>query len=142
MAEFNSSSSDDDLDLESLESTHRRPRIFRERINFSRLPDGNISRFRFNDDVLKSIIDRVHLYLEHPTSRNYALTSRQQVMVALRFLSTGDNFTTIADSHGIHKSTVSRTIHRFVYAVNEHLFNDIVRFDGETEIQTRVQNFF
>ncbi|WAR13278.1 HARB1-like protein [Mya arenaria] len=57
--------------------------------------------------------------LERPTRRNQPLTSRQQIMIALRFYATGIFLQVIGDTFGVDVATVSRTA-RFVFRRHRH----------------------
>ena len=52
--------------------------------------------------------------------------------MALRYLSTGGNFSVIVDAHGIHKSTVSWTVQRVVEAVNDNIYEEFVCFPNDS----------
>lgn len=59
-----------------------------------------------------------------------------------RYLATGDNYRTIADSHGISKSTLSRALHRFVTAVNDHVYPRVVDWPNDPQQLNGIANEF
>lgn len=104
----------------------RRPRLFKPRMNFTLPPSDNQSRFRLTDAHVDHVVERISPFIRHPTNRNFALSPEQQIRLSLRYLSTGDFFRTVGDAHGVHKSTLSRALYRFVRAVNRHLYPELV----------------
>ena len=79
-------------DNSSDDEVRRRERVFKDRINFSH--DGEKEqreRFRGNEDIISFLLDRIGGQLEHGTQRNHALSSRQQLLLCLRYLS-GNGF--------------------------------------------------
>ena len=125
---FSSSDSENDLIYE-----YRRPRRFRERINFvSDRSSDTTERFRLTDDDINFLDERIGSVISHPTQRNRALSSEQQIRLSLRYLSTGSDFRVIGDAHGVHKSAVSRAFHRVVDAVNDVLYDEFVSFPANS----------
>lgn len=120
-----SESSDSDGDF-GFRHRQRRPRTFKSRINFILHPIDARARFRLTNVHINQIIARLGPILQHETDRNHALTPDQQIKLALRYLATGSNFSVVGDSHGVHKSTVSRCVHRVVEAVNNVLYPELV----------------
>lgn len=129
---FDSSSDDEDF-AEPPALVHRHPRVFRQRINFDLHGIDNDCRFRLKDLNIDFLLNQLHPILSHKTKSNMALSSRQQLLVALRFLATGDNLRTIGDAHGIHKSTVSRCVRRVVTAINRIFYFDYVKWPEDEE---------
>lgn len=75
--------------------------------------------------------------LQHRTTRNYALTPREQALVALHWLGNGGQYHGVADMHGPSKATVCRVLKRFVNAVFEGLLPKVIRFpDNPAQIAT------
>lgn len=135
-----SSSSEDELSLASLS---KRKRIFKPRINFDSIyPSDFKQRYRLREEHVDFLNHRIGHLLRHKTRRNYALSPRQQIIVALRHLATGANFTVVADAHGLHKSTVSRCVHRFVKAVVRTLFAEVVDWpEDPRDVRRMVSRF-
>lgn len=131
-----SSSSSDESDRE-VEDIGRRQRQYRPRINFDfdamfRSKDF-IGRFRLNHAQVERIIQDIGHVLEHDSDRNNALTPRQQLLLAFRYLAGAGFMLTIGDSHGPAKSSVSRCVHRVVTAINNFYFNDIVKWPDDID---------
>ncbi|XP_032238952.1 putative nuclease HARBI1 [Nematostella vectensis] len=73
--------------------------------------DKNVkSRFRFNSDSIRYIVDLLSPQLARGTKRNHALSPTLQVLVALRYFASGNFLEVIGDTFGLPKSTVSRCI--------------------------------
>jgi hypothetical protein len=113
----------------------RRPRVFKERINIEHeiYPAECTSRFRLSTVDVDNLVNVLRESLHHPTKRNCALSEKQQVCVALRFLATGAPYSVIADAHGVSKATVSRCVTSVVDGVNTLMFHDLVAFPIEPE---------
>lgn len=111
----------------------RRRRIFKPMINVNFPPSDNRSRFRLTDAHIDQIVQRLAPIIQHETERNFALSPEQQIRFSLRYLATGDHYSTVSDAHGCHKSTLSRTLHRFVEAVNSHIYAEHVDWPNEQD---------
>ena len=118
---MDSDSSDSDNEL-----FQRRQRTFKEIININ-ITDFK-ERFRLTENQSEQLVIRIANHLIHPTRRNHALSPRQQLLVALRFLATGGFYHLIGDAHGPSKSTVCRAVKRVVTAINTVLFDELVRW--------------
>lgn len=129
--QFSSDESDDGE--ENYRPPIRRRRIFKPRSNFVLPPRDNIQRFRLTDAHVDRIVERLTPIISHRTERNFALTAEQQIRLSLRYLSTGDYYRTVSDAHGVHSSTLSRTLHRFVDAVSTTLFDEVVDWPSTRE---------
>lgn len=119
-------SSDSDSEDDEIQQVRRRPRTFRPRINFQMHPIDAQCRYRLTNDHIHELVARLGPLLQHDTDRNHALSPEQQIRVAIRYLATGSNFSVIGDAHGIHKSTVSRCLHRVVKVINTRIYPEIV----------------
>ena len=137
---FDDSSSSDEDDVSFFRQ--RRLRVFRPRINFDLCHVETVSRFRLSESDIDILLNALHPLLLHPTLRNMALSPKQQLLVAIRFLATGDNLATIGDAHGIHKSTVSRVIRRVVSAINSVLYFEYVKWPEGNETWTAIKTHF
>lgn len=71
--------------------------------------------------------------LHHPTNRSHALRAKFQLLVALYWLGNGSQYHGLADMHGISKSTVCRSVHSVVAAINAVKFHRKVRFPNNME---------
>lgn len=124
---MNDSSSDSDEEMLNL--LNPRQRNYRQRINmFHDYENDDISRFRLNNEQFEAVLTSVEADLQHATARNHALSPSQQLKIALRFFATGGNLSLIGDSHGVHKSTVSRIINRVTSDINNNLYEQHVQF--------------
>lgn len=134
---MNSTDEDDDFDDGNYDGLQRRRRrrrrIFKPRINFDLPMTYKMERFRLTDAHIDVIIDRLAPFIRHETDRNFALSPEEQIRLSLRFLAMGDYQRSIGDSHGVHKSTVSRALHRFVTILNREFYNEFV--DWPTTLQ-------
>ena len=121
----------------------RRARIFWERVNF--LEDYNDEefrrRFRFRKSSFRSICEVIQDDILHPTNRNHSLSPETQLMVALRYLATGDKFRTIGDSMGIDISSVSRCVTAVTNALCKHL-SSYVHFPNDGNVLTQLKHEF
>ena len=120
--------SDEEWVPEALIPRRRRQRIFKIRTNFHLPPSDNRSRFRLLNRHVNMIVDSLAPFIAHETDRNFALSPEQQVRLALRYLASGSYYMSVGDSHNVHKSTVSRTLHRVVDAINTYLLPQNVRW--------------
>nr|CAI5845052.1 unnamed protein product [Callosobruchus analis] len=116
-----SSSEDDNVII-------RRPRIFKDRISYNMMQETYEynERFRLSFAQFTFLLEHIEARLEHPTRRNKALTSHQQLEIALHWLGTGAQFHSISDMHGISKATVCRVVHKVIDAIEETLVNELV----------------
>jgi len=83
--------------------------------------------------AVERIIQDIGYRLQHDTDKNMALSPTQQLLLAFRYLAGGGFMLTIGDAHGPAKSTVSRSVHAVVDAVNDHYFNDIVKWPAQMD---------
>lgn len=121
-------------------SSIRRCRTFKPRINYCLIDSA--SRFRLKENHIKMLLQTIGPLIAHPSKRNYGLSSEQQCLLALRYLATGCNFKVIGDAHGVDKATVSRTLKRFVSAVNTHILPKVVKWpDNKDEVYNLVSLF-
>lgn len=123
---FNSSSSSED---DEYYAVRRRRKIFRPRINnnFISFYEYN-ERFRMSSIALESLLGDIGAHLQYGTGKSGALSPKQQLCAALHFLGTGAQFHCVGDMHGISKSSVCRSLHRVVAAINRIKFPQIVNW--------------
>ena len=107
---------------------HRRPREFKERINFSYDHADFVQRFRLSQETVHYLEERIGHHLQRNSNRNHALTPSQQILTSLRFLATNGFYHLIRDSHGPSESSVCVVLKDFVRVVNENLFDEVVRW--------------
>jgi len=116
-----------DYELErTLQRRRRRIRQFRERINMDVYYFRE--KFRLTDDEANQVINRLLPLLSPSTQRNHALSTKQQILIAVRFLATGGHLRLIADAHGVSTASVSRCVHRVVETINDVYFQTSVQF--------------
>lgn len=126
-----SSDESDDEDILVL----RRRRNFNPRINFDNLNDYQFKEcFRLSAAGVADVEAAVGADLARTTQRNHALTSRQQILIALHWLGNGGQYHGIAAMHGISKATVCRVVFRVSRAVVNRLLRRIVRWPNNVEI--------
>ena len=88
----------------------RKERIFRlpDDFSLSNFTDKELrSRYRFGQESIEFLSELLRDDLERDTSRNHALSTTMQVLVALRLFASG-SFT--GDTLGLSKSSLSRII--------------------------------
>ncbi len=138
---MNSSSRSDEEDVDR---PPRKRRQFRERINFTfpGSPEKFEERFRLPENLLDEIVARIAAYLQHETERNYALSPKQQLLLALHFLATNGFYHLVGDSNGPSKASVCRVIKRVVNAINDDFFHETVRFPIGQEARNDAQKFY
>lgn len=130
-------SSDEDEEIQQ----PRRRKHFRQRINFDFLSEIEYKeRFRMNSGKVEFILRRIGHELEYASTKGGSLSPKQQLSIALHWMGSGSQYHTIADMHGVHKSSVCRAILRVVQAVNSHLLRDVVKWPEN--IENEVEKFF
>lgn len=107
----------------------RKKKLFRERINFDRFLETDfMERFRLSPSTVESVLNVIGPIIKHKTNLNKALSPKQQLLSALHFFGTGSQYHAVSDMHGIHKSTVCRSVNRVSYAIIRELFHVYVRW--------------
>ncbi|KAM3858608.1 putative nuclease HARBI1, partial [Diretmus argenteus] len=97
---------------------------------------------RFGLDDVNYIADLVRPQLQqHRTLRSLALTVEEQVLIALRFYACGAFYQVIADSMGVHKTTVGEVVTAVSDAL-AHLLDQFVTFPNDGQIAKVKQNYF
>ncbi|XP_053382450.1 putative nuclease HARBI1 [Mercenaria mercenaria] len=122
---------------------HRRPRQFR-RIDrqLTDLTDEELrQRYRFSADNIDRLVELLGPTLERRTRRNQALTPRQQILITLRFLATGNFMQVIGDTFGVDISTVSRVV-RDVTDVLFGLKDQFIKFPVTDHDRRRIMSGF
>lgn len=109
----------------------RQERIFRDRTNPLDYEDDDtiISKFRLPRGVIFDLIDLLNADMPTRTRRTHAIHPSLQVMIALRYLATGSMYSTLGDSVGVSKASVSRIVRRFSITISRraahYIFFDI-----------------
>ena len=90
-----------------------KPRVFRDRTQPLDYMDDDelISRYRLPRQCIVHLCDLLAAELQRSTSRSCALPVTTQILVALRFYSTGSMQRVAGDLHGISQPSVSRCVH-------------------------------
>ncbi|XP_060846433.1 putative nuclease HARBI1 [Rhopalosiphum padi] len=123
---------------------HRIPRIFRQRPDyFQCLRDFEfVERLRLSKSAELYVHDLIKQTIEHPTNRNFAVTSKHMLLMTLRYFASGSFLIVCGDFVGVHKSTASRTITRVSRAI-ARLNSQFIRFpETEEEITLTRQDFY
>lgn len=104
-------------------------RVFRERINFEVQNEFCFNeKFRVNPATMEDLLIEIGPRLERPTNRNNALSAKHQLLMALHWVGNGGQMHGIGDMHGVSKSSISRSVHSVVHAVNEVKFPTVVNW--------------
>lgn len=130
------SDSDDDEPI-----MQRRERNFKKRINFG--PDDFRQRFRLSRTQADMLINSIGDLLGSHTRRNHALSPEQKILTALRFLATGGFYKLNGDAHGVSDSTICRSVRSVVEAINQRLFDELIRWPRDNAARNAIaQGFF
>lgn len=104
----------------------RRPRTFRERINF----DCEVAfkkKFRINPEAAEFILRTIAIDLQHPSRCNQSLSPHKQLLIALHFVGNGGQYHGKGDMHGLSKATVCRCANRVANVIVDKLLGAHVR---------------
>lgn len=119
---YSSSSSEDEEEV-----NRRRPKRFCARINFDFEYENQFHQtFRMSPACIESVLLAIGPHIQHTTGKSGALTPKQQLCVTLNWMGSGSQFHTIGRVHGIHESSVQRSVVRVVGAVNRYLLRHVV----------------
>lgn len=119
-----SSSSSEDESESNNNIISSRKRVIRPRINFNfMLVSSFKERFRVAPTTVENILNVIGPLIRHRTSKNHALDSKQQLLIALHFFGSGSQYHCIGDMHGVHASTVCRIINRVSRAIITTMFD-------------------
>ena len=90
----------------------RRERVFRDRSNpFDIYGETEFTiRYRLSKSTAHLLIEEIRPQLQRQTRRNHAITPEEQVFAFLRFLASGNFYTSIGDLHGLSKASVCRIV--------------------------------
>ncbi|XP_034057153.1 putative nuclease HARBI1 [Gymnodraco acuticeps] len=99
------------------------------------------NRFRFGLDYINYIAGLVRPQLQCRTLRSHALTVEEQFLIALRFYACGTFYEVIADSMGVHRTTVGEVVTAVSDAL-ARLLDHFVTFPTDGQIAKVKQNFF
>jgi len=99
-------------------------------------------RFWLSDDHVRRLVAALTPTIQHQTERNFALTAEQQIRLSLGYLATGDYYRSVSDAHGVHSSTLSRTLRRFVETVTDTFYADFVDWPRDEMQNCGIQEWF
>ncbi|XP_033221185.1 putative nuclease HARBI1 [Belonocnema kinseyi] len=135
------SSSDDD---EMLNHVQRKPRIFRERVNYFETMDdlGFFTRLRLTKITVGTLLLQIEESLQHATERNNAIPFRIQLLLAVRYYATGSQLIAAGDFSGVSKTSSHRIIHRVTAAIAGLAREDIKMPSTEAEVTAAQVDFY
>jgi len=132
--EFSDTDSEDERPI-------RKRKVFKERINYNDLYGVEFKeKFRLRPEEVDFVLTRIGAHIQHETTRNNALSPKNQLLTVLHWLGNGSQYHGTGDMHGIHKSTVCRTLRRVISAINNNIFQDVVRWP--TDCSNLAMQFF
>uniref|UniRef100_A0A914X2W5 DDE Tnp4 domain-containing protein n=1 Tax=Plectus sambesii TaxID=2011161 RepID=A0A914X2W5_9BILA len=135
----------DELQMSSSESDDevvRRPRVFRERINFVLEPIEFRERFRLTMEQAEQLLTHLGPYLGSKSARNKAMPADEKLLGALRFFASGHYYYSIGDCHGYSKATVTRAVHRVTKLINSLLFQDAIKWPDSAQDRREIGRRF
>lgn len=112
----------------------RRPRTFRDRVNFleiERPPSTFREDFRVDLSVVEELLAVIGPFLQHKTRRNKALSPEQQLLTSLHWFGHGAQYHLNGRAHGVNKSTVFRNVHKVSELITQHFFHEYVRWPND-----------
>ena len=99
----------------------RLPRVFNRHLPVIFSDEELLHRFRFGRESLLFIARLIEDEVRPLTRRNHAISTEQQLLIALRFFASGSFRQVIGDTHGYDKATVSRIVRKVSLALaNKH----------------------
>ncbi|CAG4934566.1 unnamed protein product [Colias eurytheme] len=93
----------------------RRKPLFRNRSNnMEKYDDTDFKiRFRLSKVAVNYVFSLIHDKITAPTSRNYAITPMDRLLLTLRYYATGSFLTVVVDFTGVSKASASRIVKEF-----------------------------
>ena len=100
----------------------RLPRVFKRHLPREDFSDEELlKRYRFGRESLLFIARLIEDEVRPLTRRNQAISTEQQLLIALRFFASGSFLQVIGDTHGYDKASVSRIVRKVSLALaNKH----------------------
>jgi hypothetical protein len=100
----------------------RLPRVFNRHLPWENFSDEELlKRYRFGRESLLFIARLIDDEVRPSTKRNHAISTEQQLLIALRFFASGSFLQVIGDTNGYDKATVSRIVRKVSLAIaNKH----------------------
>ena len=126
-----------------LNNYFKKPKVYRQRTNIlTQYSDQQlIETYRFDKAAIQYIVNLISEQITSNTSRAKALTSEQKVLIALKFYATGNSFRQIAETIGVTKSSVSRSIRQVSAALCSHS-KEFIKFPTDIEEILNIKNNF
>ncbi|XP_052848338.1 LOW QUALITY PROTEIN: putative nuclease HARBI1 [Drosophila gunungcola] len=91
---------------------HRKPRVYQTRPNFLEDMDDDefIAKFRVSKATCSMLLQKIGGKMEHLTSRNYALSPEDKLLLALRYYACGKFLVTLGDFCKVSTSSACRAV--------------------------------
>lgn len=121
---------DDDDDEDGVINVTR-PRMYYPRINFNLHSTCFRETFRVDIPVVERIERAIGLDLQRNTLRSHALSPREEILITLHFMGNGSQYHVNGQTHGIHKSTICRCVHRVCYLITFRLMALFIRWPSD-----------
>ncbi|XP_016984339.1 putative nuclease HARBI1 [Drosophila rhopaloa] len=120
--------SDEELDVRS-----RKPRVYQTRPNFlDEMEEVEfINKFRISKATCLMLLQKIGRKVEHLTSRNYALSPEDKLLLALRFYACGNFLVAVGDFCKVSTSSACRAVKEVSFNIAA-MSRDYIKF-GETE---------
>ena len=134
------------IHLYTLPRVNRRPvRVFRREIDdiLQYYDDTELrKRYRFGRETINFIVNLVQDEISPKTSRTHAVSATNQVLITLRFLTSGSFQQVTGDTLvSLDKSTVSRIIRRVTVALSRKM-NHFIKFPQSQDRDIIKQGFY
>ncbi|XP_016959612.3 putative nuclease HARBI1 [Drosophila biarmipes] len=90
----------------------RKPRVYKTRPNFfeDMEDDEFVSKFRVSKATCSLLLKKIGKKMEHLTSRNYALSPDEKLLLALRFYACRNFLEAVGDEHKLSTSSACRAV--------------------------------
>jgi len=103
-----------------------RERVFQDPVDHLHFNDDYLLRYyRFPRREILDLINELDPYIQRTTDRSHPIPTTTQVLVALRFYSSGTFQSGLGESHGIQQSSVSKIIHDITNILVEKAMREI-----------------
>jgi len=125
------------MDILNILATNQQSRVYSER-NFFEEDESNFrQRYRVSHASFEDLVRRLEAHLKYKTKRSHSLSVQEQILTALHFYATNSVYHVLRDSHGPHESTVCRTVQRVTAAINDNLFQELVKWPTNSAASTQ-----
>ena len=115
-----------------------RPDILAELNNYDLL-----RRYRFDRRGIEYLTELLRVHLESPTARHNSLSVSEKILIALRFLATGEIQLNDGDLHHVAQSTVSKVVTAVVNSlISPAIIRQFIAFPTDpVDLDMQVQEF-